>query len=268
MPSLFLINNWGNVSMEVKLIGHTQLSKEFLEQLSLEVQEDIYYDKITDGQAVALTAIRTCYSPNEPSTIIENEANKYFGKSASDGKGGTDADRLIRHIINSGHTSTMEHINFTFTIEGVSRSLLAQLTRHRHFSYSVQSQRYVKFGSNDKSQGFDYVTPNSIDDKKSIGREGEEIFADAIYERTMELLQESYDNLRKAGVPAEDARYILPNAATCNLVLTGNLRSVLEFYSKRNPNTHAQSEIQELAEKIKEEVIKVESWTESFFTNK
>jgi thymidylate synthase (FAD) len=81
----------------------------------------------------------------------------------------------------------------------------------------------------------------------------------------MTFIQKAYDKLREAGVPAEDARYILPNAATCNLTFTGNLRSILEFYGKRNPTTHAQWEIQELAEKIREEVIAVEPWSVNFF---
>lgn len=248
--------------MKVKLIGHTQLSEEFYDKFD-EYNDFLEYNGnklekigVTNGQTIALTAIRTCYSHNKPSEIVELEGEKYFGRQATDGQGGTDADRLIRHIMNSGHTSTMEHLNFTFAIEGVSRSLLAQLTRHRHFSYSVQSQRYVRLESESKSGGFDYVVPETI---KGDGAK-ESLFID-----TMNGIQHNYDLLRKMGVPAEDARYILPNAATCNLVLTGNLRSILEFYSKRGEGSHAQWEIKELAEKIKEEVIKVEPWTESFF---
>lgn len=255
--------------MEIKLLAHSKLSNSFIDTLGEQLQEDLYYGKISDGQAIALSAIRTCYSHNEPSSIIESEGNKYFGTTAKDGEGGTEADRLIRHIMRSGHLSTTEHINFTFTIEGVSRSLLAQLTRHRHFSYSVQSQRYVKFGSNDKAQGFDYVIPNTVtDDKKAEYMPGITHTAKEYFIGAMEELQHYYDKLRECGVPAEDARYVLPNAASCNLVLTGNLRSILEFYSKRNPSTHASAEIQQLAERIKEEVIKAEPWTESFFNAK
>lgn len=253
--------------MEVKLLAHSKLSDEFINTLNDQLQEDLYYNKISDGQVVALSAIRTCYSHNFPSQIVENEGDKYFNKIARDGEGGTEADRLIRHIMNSGHTSTMEHINFTFAIEGVSRSLLAQLTRHRHFSYSVQSQRYVKFGSDDKSNGFNYTTPKTVkeSDKRYTWWDGGTSSAEEHYNFMMERIQEFYNELRNLGIPAEDARYILPNAATCNLVLTGNLRSILEFYRKRNPNTHAQWEIQELADKIKDVVIKAEPWTESFF---
>lgn len=240
--------------MNVKLLAHTQIAWEMVNELI----EKEFEENASHGQLVALTAIRTCYSPGNPSEIIVNEGKKYFGHPAKDGSKGTDADRLIRHIVTSGHTSTLEHINFTFTIEGVSRSLLAQLTRHRHFSYSVQSQRYVKFGSKDKTEGFDYVTPDTISKDGNTEKLGE-------YKQVMYEIQQSYDRLRKLGVPAEDARYVLPNAATCNLVFTGNLRSLLDFYSKRGEGTHAQWEIQELAENLKNEVVKVEPWTESFF---
>jgi thymidylate synthase (FAD) len=237
--------------MNVKLLAFTQLSNEFINQL----KEELEYLPFTNGQAVALSAIRTCYSPNKPSEILALETEKYFGQKAKDGKGGTDADRLFRHIVNSGHTSTLEHLTYTFAIEGVSRALLAQLTRHRHFSFSVQSQRYVRFGSNDKSGGFDYVIPPSI--KGTI--------SEAVFKAAMKATQLDYDLLREAGVPAEDARMVLPNAAATNLVMTANLRSLLDFYSKRRKGRGAQWEIAELAENIRSEVVKVEPWTEQFF---
>src|SRR5690606_30265185 len=156
------------------------------------------------GQAVALTAIRTCYSTNKPSGIIALEGEKYFGREATDGKGGTDADRLFRQIVASKHTSTMEHITFTFAVEGISRACLAQLTRHRvGFSYSVQSQRFVKFGSGDKTGGFDYVIPDSIQNRKDD-------YEKLTFEYAMTIAQQYYDRLREAGVPAEDARMVLP----------------------------------------------------------
>ncbi|MEK5065928.1 FAD-dependent thymidylate synthase [Cytobacillus sp. FSL R5-0596] len=249
--------------MNIKLIAHTQLSREFVSTLLNE------FEGATDGQMVALSAIRTCYSHNKPSEIVELEGEKYFGSAAKDGEGGSEADRLIRHIMRSGHLSTTEHINFTFTIEGVSRSLLAQLTRHRHFSFSVQSQRYVKLESGSKSGGVDYTKPETINEREipdyQYYDEGWNNYqAQEVYESFMREVQRTYDKLRKAGVPAEDARYILPNAATCNLVLTGNLRSILEFYGKR-ASKQAQWEIRELAEHMKAAVIEVEPWTSSFF---
>src|SRR5574342_995134 len=155
----------GGGMMHVALLAHTQLSHKFVEELKAELA---FAMPFTSGKAIALTAIRTCYSPGKPSEIVAKEGAKYFGAKATDGEGGTEADRLFRMIVRSGHTSTLEHLSFTFAIEDVSRALLAQLTRHRvGFSYSVQSQRYVKFGSNDRSGGFDYVVPESVDNKST-----------------------------------------------------------------------------------------------------
>jgi thymidylate synthase (FAD) len=260
--------------MNVKLIAHTQLSDNFQDVLfdNDETAELLFTKKGNSavikahGQAVALTAIRTCYSPGKPSEIVAKEGAKYFGSKSTDSEGGTEADRLFRMIVRSGHTSTLEHLSFTFAIEDVSRALLAQLTRHRvGFSYSVQSQRYVKFGSNDRSGGFDYVVPDSINVDKTVGKEGEEQSADYLFERAMEWAQLSYDQLRRAGVPAEDARAVLPQASACNLVMTANLRAILEFYSKRQPGKGAQKEITELAVALKDAVINVEPWTSQFF---
>lgn len=252
--------------MNVKLIAYTQISSEFVKSYT----DDL--PRITDGQAVALTAIRTCYSPGKPSEIVAKEGAKYFGKQATDGAGGTEADRLFRMIVRSGHTSTLEHLSFTFAIEGVSRALLAQLTRHRvGFSYSVQSQRYVKFGSNDRSGGFDYVVPETVANaKKGVAIEEEDgtigiMNAQTGFEDFMLYAQKMYDALREAGVPSEDARAVLPQAAACNLVMTANLRAILEFYSKRQHGKGAQGEIADLADALKAAVIDVEPWTAQFF---
>jgi thymidylate synthase (FAD) len=261
--------------MKVNLIAHTQLSQKFVNQILGNYENlsgNTFYN--TDGQAVALTAIRTCYSPGKPSEIVAKEGAKYFGKKATDGEAGTEADRLFRMIVRSGHTSTLEHLSFTFAIEDVSRALLAQLTRHRvGFSYSVQSQRYVKFGSNDRSDGFEYVVPDTVKTTdKTVELElnastKREYTAEQYFELFMQEIQEVYDNLRKLGVPAEDARAVLPQASACNLVMTANLRAILEFYSKRQPGKGAQKEITELAIALKDAVIIVEPWTAQFFAS-
>ncbi|MEH6861506.1 FAD-dependent thymidylate synthase [Bacillus velezensis] len=249
--------------MKAQLIAHTQLSEKFYDSFD-ELDSVGNYDfnylsqfDTTEGKLVALTAIRTCYSANKPTEIVAKEGAKYFGSKASDGGEGTDADRLFRHIVRSGHSSTLEHISFTFAIEGVSRALLAQLTRHRvGFSFSVQSQRYVRMGSDDKIGGFDYVLPDSV--KGSTVKE-------ALFRAAMRAHQEDYDALRSQGVPAEDARAVLPNAAATNLVMTANLTALLSFYSKRKKGRGAQAEITELAEALRREVVAVEPWTDQFF---
>ncbi|MBD3861383.1 FAD-dependent thymidylate synthase [Bacillus sp. 28A-2] len=255
--------------MNVQLLAHTQLSDKFYRSLHHGTSDVFHFDdyEATDGQAVALSAIRTCYSPNKPSEIVAKEGAKYFGNSASDGGAGTDADRLFRQIVASKHTSTVEHLTFTFAIEGVSRALLAQLTRHRAgFSFSVQSQRYVRMGSGDRSGGFDYVVPESVTgDKTAVEGTDYDLTADDIFDDVMKHAQESYDLLRKAGVPAEDARAVLPQAVATNLVMTVNLRALLDFYAKRRRGNGAQAEIADLAEALRRAVTEVEPWTAQFF---
>lgn len=254
--------------MNVTLLAHTQLSDSFYER-------NAFDDEVaTDGQAVALSAIRTCYSPGKPSEIVNNEGAKYFGNKATDGAGGTEADRLCRTIVASKHTSTLEGISFNFAIEGVSRALLSQITRHRvGFSFSVQSQRYVKFGSEDRSGGFDYVIPESIKNggmTGAYGHHGEdgelcEMSTEQFFIDVMHYQQVAYDLLRKAGVPAEDCRAVLPNAAATNLVMAVNLRALLDFYAKRKKGNGAQLEVSQLAEELRKQVVAVEPWVDQFF---
>lgn len=247
------------IERKVTLLAHTQLNPDFYATFPDDINYMYDSKRIDDGECIALTAIRTCYSPGKPSEIVAKEGARYFGKKATDGGKGTDADRLIRMIQSSGHTSTLEGITFNFAVEGVSRALLAQLTRHRvGFSFSVQSQRYVKFGSDDRSGGFDYVVPDDCEPQENPN-------AHTIFTEFMRKAQETYDELRSFGVTAEDARAVLPNAAACNLVLTVNLRALLDFYAKRKAGRGAQSEIAGLAEDLRKAVESVESWTSQLF---
>jgi len=249
--------------MKVTLLAHTQLSDEYLKVLKdeLGVNNSIeLLESATPGDIVSLTAIRTCYSHRKPTEIVAVEGNKYFGER------GSEANRLFNHIVNSGHTSTLEHINFTFAVEGVSRALLAQLTRHRvGWSYSVQSQRYTKLSSDSRSGGFGYVVPDSIKALEGewwvdIGTDlppmmtAQEVFEELM----MPNIQAMYDRLVEMGIPQEDARSVLPNAATTNLVVTCNLRALIDFAGKRDRNKGAQSEIAQLADVMKQKVKAVE----------
>lgn len=139
--------------------------------------------------------------------------------------------RITQACIASGHDSVTEFGSFVFHIEGVSRTLLAQLTRHRHAGYAVRSQRYC-----DES-GFSFVTPPSIVQKKKENKK---------YERIMEALNDWYKELVEEGIPKEDARYILPNACCTTLEVTFNFRSLMHFCNLRMCS-RAQWEIRELA---------------------
>lgn len=242
--------------MNITLLGHTQLSLSVIESILNSKNKYLFFVEFeewsgdtTDGQVIALAAIRQCYSHKTALEVLETESEKYFGDKGKEGK------RLFDHIMKSKHTSTMEHTHFTFAVEGVSRALLAQLTRHRQLSFSVQSQRYSKFSSDSRSGGFDYVVP------EKVLNEGLEMTFD-LY---MGKIQAMYDDLVQRGIPQEDARSVLPNAATCNLVTSGNLRSWLEFYQKRKAGNGAQAEIARFAESIKNAIIEVEPWTSDYF---
>ncbi|MFS0878284.1 FAD-dependent thymidylate synthase [Solibacillus isronensis] len=242
--------------MKVILLGHTQLSREIVEKIihsdnaELFFDGDVWKEETVDGQVIALAAIRQCYSHKTALEVLETESEKYFGDKGQEGK------RLFNHIVKSGHTSTLEHINFTFTVEGVSRALLAQLTRHRQLSFSVQSQRYNKFSSDSRSGGFDYVIPEIVA-RNEVSKNA--------FVSMMNTLQSFYDDLIELNIPQEDARSVLPNAATCNLVTSGNLRAWLEFYKKRKKGEGAQAEIAEFAEHIKSAIVEVEAWTSEYF---
>ena len=152
-----------------------------------------------------------------------------------------DQRAFVERVMQRGHLSVTEHANFTFAVEGVSRALLAQLTRHRLASFSVQSQRYVSM-----AEGFDYVIPPAIE---ALGEDAKQEFI-----RQMETMQAWYcdwqEKLGGAGESAnEDARFVLPNAAATRLVVTMNARELMHFFSLRCCN-RAQWEIRELAEKM------------------
>jgi thymidylate synthase (FAD) len=239
--------------LKVELIAHTQLSEKFKKK----IEESIQDYQTTDGQIIALTAIRNCYSATPPTHIVDDEAKRYFGKTAKDGGEGTDADRLIRQIIHSGHKSTIEHLSFTFAIEGVSRTLLAQLTRHRvGFSFSVESQRYCRLGSNDKSGGAEFYIPEIVKNNSE---------ALEVYKNALKQSQTNYDKLRELGISPEESRELFPNATLTDIVMTVNLRSLLDFYSKRQHGKGAQEEICNLADELRKSVIEVEPWTDQFF---
>lgn len=147
-----------------------------------------------------------------------------------------DQQKFVERVMGRGHLSVTEHASFTFAVEGVSRALLAQLTRHRIASFSVQSQRYVSM-----ADGFDYVIPPSI---TALGEEAEFI-------RQMEQMHAWYcqwqEKLGGAGEAAnQDARFVLPNAAATRLLVTMNVRELLHFFELRCCN-RAQWEIREMA---------------------
>lgn len=141
----------------------------------------------------------------------------------------------LRKAISSGHESIIEHASFTFRAERVSRVFLAQLTRHRLASYSVESERYVD--SSDKA----FILPRSLTGlESSLAYEVADHLADA---------RELYEALVAQGVPREDARYILPQAVETSIIFTMNARELRHFFSLRCCN-RAQREIRDVADEM------------------
>jgi len=164
-------------------------------------------------ELVALAG-KLCYSASDLEDLSEGIAQK-------------DQTKYLNRLMDMGHLSPIEHASFTFGIEGVSRSLLAQITRHRIASFSVQSQRYVALG--DDENGFDYVMPPAI---AALGKEDA-----AEYRRQMEQINAWYQTWRKklgAGEKSnEDARFVLPNASATRMLVTMNARELQHFLSLR-----------------------------------
>lgn len=141
-----------------------------------------------------------------------------------------DPVKALKGAMASGHESVAEHASFTFAIEGVSRVLLAQLTRHRLASYSVQSQRYCGVDE------MDVIIPQSAADKSGV-------------KELLVQMAETYDALIGEGVPEEDARYILPQGITTRLMMTANARELRHFFALRCCS-RAQAEIRQLADEM------------------
>ena len=181
---------------------------------------------------------RLCYSKVGVNELLQKHSKE-------------DNERFIKMLADMGHHSPLEHVSFTFAVEGVSRALTHQLVRHRIASYSQQSQRYVNL---DKT--FDYIMPPSIEKNEVTTTVFENAMKDIkrYYNYLVDSLEESYIsngmNKREANKKAiEDARYVLPNACETKIVFTMNVRTLLHFFEKRCCS-RAQWEIRNLANEM------------------
>ncbi len=163
----------------------------------------------------AAFAARVCYSSNPHSLKLDDEEIK----------------KILRRVIKSGHHSVLEHVNFTFLIEGISRVATHQLVRHRIASYSQQSHRYTKI----KPDSF--ATPPSIEENQK---------AKELFEKHLKNSIELYEKLIELGIKKEDARFVIPQAVVSNIVITMNARELLHFFALRCC-VRAQWEIREAA---------------------
>jgi len=177
----------------------------------------------TDGEAVVALAAKLCYAGGDLDSLLQKIA-------------ANDQRAFLRKVREMGHESVLEHVSYTFLIEGVSRALLAQITRHRIASFSVQSQRYVSYAA-----GFNYVVPPAV---HALGPE-----AEARYESQMAQMQGWYEEWQRDLGANEDARFVLPNACETRMLVTMNARELRHFFALRMCR-RAQWEIRALAERM------------------
>ena len=189
------------------------------------------------------TACRTCYSADSPLNIYDCDSAQDEEKML----------KLISRVVSSGHYSTIEHIQVSFAISNISRACSHQLVRHRHMSFSQKSQRYVK----EKGQ-FDYLIPPTIARNEELKTK---------FENFMGEISKLYCEFTEAGIPAEDARAVLPNAASTSIVASLNLRELIHIANLRLC-TRAQYEIRCMIKAMCDELIAVEPWLKPYLVPK
>ena len=176
-----------------------------------------------EPDAIVASAARICYRDVTAEELLHSE-EKNLSRS------------LIADLFTSGHMSTFEHVSFTFGIDGLSRVASHQLVRHRVASFSQQSQRYVKMSGDPEA----VIVPPSVKSNPE---------ALAVFNEAVMKSQEAYRLMVEAGIPKEDARFILPHGHSTRLVMTMNARELHHFFSLRLCR-RAQWEIHELARKM------------------
>jgi len=196
-----------------------------------------------EPEKLVAAAAKLCYSSVGVDEIMENLTDEKV-------------DKFLNMLASLHHESPIEHVSFTFAVEGVSRSLTHQLVRHRIASYSQQSQRYVRLNS------FQYITPpeieKNIDAREAFIKAMEE--SQRAYDKIAGILKDGYIkdgiDVKTAEKKAiEDARYVFPNACETKIVLTMNARSLMNFFRHRCCQ-RAQWEIRALADEMLKEVKK------------
>jgi len=182
----------------------------------------------SEPDKVCAAAALSCHSSKSSNELFKDLTNAKI-------------EKILDMTMKKGHHSVIEHASFTFSVEGVSRSLTHQLVRHRLASYSQQSQRYVEL-VNEK-----YITPTTVKEKSELLER---------YNDFMDTAWKLYKFFIDQGIPKEDARFILPNATTTNITITMNARELIHFFKLRI-SKEAQWEIRKMANMMLKEVKKV-----------
>ncbi len=161
------------------------------------------------------------YTP-QPERLVAVASRRSYDKRSAveiwEGMTNAEVSQLIDRVIRHGHLSVLEHINFTFAIENVSRALSHQLVRHRMASYSQQSQQRAD------QRNFDFTMPPEIEQNADLAKE---------FQDKVRALIDFYVRAVDSGVPKGQARYILPNACATRIIMTMNARSLFNLISQR-----------------------------------
>lgn len=207
--------------MNVEILAHTSLRDNVLWEAYGYETDHVQYE--TDADALGEASGRMCYQSWE-------RKNPATASNAG----------YLANILGHGHFSVLEHSSVTFLVRGVSRALLAELTRHRHLSFSVVSQRYV-----DYSESLAVAPPALNGDELHV--------LNVAYEEALDVYEDLVTRMTVRGLKRkqarEAARAVLPNAAPVDMVVTGNLRAWRDVLGKRH-SVHADAEIQEFASRV------------------
>lgn len=206
-------------------------------------------DMTPDAENILYAAARQCYNEGWVGDHVNGHYPGTFSKKPLKGDKPSQKEinensvsienkvKLIDHILKSGHHSVLEHVKFTFLVDGISRACSHQLVRHRIASYSQQSQRYAGKGDTGNEGLGKYIIPTKIkQDPKLL----------ATFEKFIKNVEETYDFLVAEGIKEEDARMVLPNACPTRIVITMNARALIHFFAERCC-TRAQKEIRDMA---------------------
>jgi len=208
-----------------------------------ELMEDVSWDEsdldglvdIPDWMEADIRSYKNGDSPLSDETIVEAQTKSFIEKQLS-----------------RGHYGPWEHPSISFAVEGVSRVTMAQITRHRHMTFDIQSMRYADFSEQE------IVTPKSLTEgtlsrEKGVTDVESREKLEQLYEMFIEDMVEFYERMVRNGVPKEDARFILPLGTTVNMTFSGNARTFMHVFNLRQ-KASSQWEIRELSDKLAEEL--------------
>lgn len=229
--------------MEVTVLRATEQP----ERLVCRAARGDYFDGFVGDTDYAELMENVDYDEDEADSVLEAKTKAFIEKQLS-----------------RGHFGPWEHPQITFAVKGISRVTMAQITRHRHMSFDVQSQRYVDFSDSEA------IVPKSLSDDEHFSREtgtvevdNKEGWRQAYQDQTAAAL-EAYNEMVEAGMPKEDARFVLPTGTRVNMTMSGNARTMMHVLNLRQ-KANSQWEVRELADRVADELENWMSYTGSWW---